>query len=285
VFSRYLATTSPGRAATRGRRRLSTGAIGFAAALASASPAAASDIKALYDVNFAGFRIARGTLGVKVKGASYAAKVQISTSGLARIISSEESEANARGRIAAARPAPAAYDLYSRGDKITEVDMAIAGNTVQKVRAYPELSQAEDRVPVTAASKRDVLDPLSAALMPVASKADMSGKAACDRVLPIFDGWTRYDIKLAYKKTETVQTDGYAGKAVVCSARWVPVSGHRANKESTTFMRDNKDLEVWLVPAADALLMVPYKISVRTMRGTLVVQAAKLEGTAQVAEQ
>ncbi|WP_157775776.1 DUF3108 domain-containing protein [Hartmannibacter diazotrophicus] len=240
--------------------------------------AAASDIKALYNVTFAGFLIAKGTLGIRLKGGAYAAKVQISTSGLARIISSEESEASSRGSLSSSRVIPASYDLYSKGDKITEVDMKLRGSDVTKVRAYPQLSQADDRVPVTAASKRNVVDPLSAVVMPIRSADGAFDPDACDRVLPIFDGWTRYDIKLAYKDRVAVESDGYTGDAVVCSARWIPVSGHRANKKSTLFMQDNRDLEMWLIPAADASVLVPYKISVKTMRGTLQVVATRFEG-------
>ncbi|ODN69873.1 DUF3108 domain-containing protein [Methylobrevis pamukkalensis] len=133
-------------------------------------------------------------------------------------------------------------------------------------------------MPITAASKRNVVDPLSAVVIPVRSGADATGKAACDRTLPIFDGWTRYDIKLSYKEKQEVKTEGYTGPAVVCQARWVPVSGHRANKKSTQFMKDNRDLEMWLVPASGGKVMLPYRIAVKTMRGMLIVQASRLEG-------
>ncbi|ODN69872.1 DUF3108 domain-containing protein [Methylobrevis pamukkalensis] len=105
------------------------------AGLLAATPAAAEDVKALYDVTFAGFRIAQGTLGIKLKGSAYAAKVQITTSGLARIISSEESEASSRGQLLASRASPASYELFSRGEKITQVDMSLSGSEVRKLRA------------------------------------------------------------------------------------------------------------------------------------------------------
>ncbi|MBH0237288.1 DUF3108 domain-containing protein [Methylobrevis albus] len=250
-----------------------------AAALCAPVPALAAEVKALYDVTFAGIGIAKGTLGVILRGQSYSAKVQISTSGLARIISSEESEATARGSFSGARASPASYELMSRGEKITQVNMSLSGGGVRKLAAHPELSESPDRIPVTNADKRNVVDPLSAVLMPVKKTGDTDG-AACNRTLPIFDGWTRYDVKLSYKQTTNVAIEGYSGPAIVCAARWVPVSGHRESRKSTQFMANNRDIEIWLVPVADAPLLVPYKIGVRTMRGMLTVQATRFEGAA-----
>lgn len=248
-----------------------------AAPVAVAAPSA-GETRAVYDVSFAGFGIARGSLAVKVERGSYAAKVHISTSGLARIISSEESIATAKGRIGSSL-APAAYELMSRGERVTQVSMGIGGGRVRNLSAVPELSEREDRVPVTASHKRNILDPLSAALVPVAN----SGPKVCERTLPIFDGWTRYDIKLFYKSTESVDVPGYKGDAIVCGARWVPVAGHREGRESTRFMAANKDMEASFVPTGDGV-MVPFKISVRTMKGTLVVKARQFEDGKGIAQ-
>lgn len=255
-------------------------ALALAAALpAAVAPAAADETKAIYDVSFAGFGIAKGSLAVRVDRGGYAAKLHISTSGLARIVSSEESFATAKGRFGSAL-VPASYELMSRGDKVTQVTMGLGGGKVRKLTAIPELTERDDRVPVTASHKRGVLDPLSAALLPVAAG---DPDKVCDRTLPIFDGWTRYDIRLSYKATKAVSVAGYKGDAVVCGARWVPVAGHREGRPSTKFMAENKDLEAWFVPAGETL-MLPYKISVRTMKGMLVVTARQFEGPEGVAQ-
>lgn len=244
-------------------------ALAAVAVALAAGQASAAETKAIYDVSFAGFGIAKGSLAIKIDRGSYAAKLHISTSGIARIVSSEESIATVKGRLGRTLR-PSSYELMSRGDKVTQVSMGLGGGKVRSLRAIPELSEAEDRVPVTARDKRDVVDPLSAALVPVSGK---SGADVCARKLPVFDGWTRYDIDLTYKGTKAVNVPGYTGEAVICGARWVPVAGHRANKDSTKFMAGNRDLEAWFVPAADETLMLPFKISVKTMKGMLVVQA------------
>jgi hypothetical protein len=48
-------------------------------------------------------------------------------------------------------------------------------------------------------------------------------------------------------------------------------------------MRDNRDLKAWFVPVGDNL-MLPYKISVKTMRGMLVVTAREFDSATGVAK-
>jgi hypothetical protein len=38
-------------------------------------------------------------------------------------------------------------------------------------------------------------------------------------------------------------------------------------------MADNKDLEVWLAPIASDHVLIPFRVSVRTMIGTTVIEA------------
>jgi hypothetical protein len=99
--------------------------------------------------------------------------------------------------------------------------------------------------------------------------------AACNRKNPIFDGYTRIDVVLTYVGERSAKTKGYEGPVAVCAARYVPISGHRRDRPATKFMADNKDLEVWLAPIASDHVLIPFRISVRTMIGTTVVEASE----------
>jgi hypothetical protein len=242
------------------------------ATVGGARAAQSDEVKALYGVSFMGFPIAKGSLAMKVDRGAYAVKLHISTAGLARVVSSEESYVNAKGYFGRTL-VPASYELMSRGDKVTQVDMALSAGSVRSLKAIPELVPYDDRVPVTTTAKRHVVDPLSAVLIPVQGTKD--AKDVCDRTLPVFDGWTRYDIALSYSGTDNVEFPGYKGEATHCSARWVPVAGHREGSKATAFMRDNRDLNVWFINAPGSHIMVPYKVSVQTMRGLLLVVATR----------
>lgn len=57
--------------------------------------------------------------------------------------------------------------------------------------------------------------------------------------------------------------------------------GPREGTKSTEYMRDNRDLDVWFVPMAGRV-MVPSKISVKTMRGMLLVVATQFGENAKL---
>ena len=121
--------------------------------------------------------------------------------------------------------------------------------------------------------KRGVVDPVGAVILPAPASGPMLSPAACNRKVPIFDGYTRFDVDLSYVGERTVSAKGYDGPVAVCAARYVPISGHSRDRPATKFMADNKDLEVWLAPIASDHVLFPFRVSVRTMIGTTVVEA------------
>jgi hypothetical protein len=263
-------------------RRAALPALAAAATLAVAAPAAADTAKigAIYDISFSGLSFAQGKLSLVVDGDAYSAKVAMRPAALARIFSSEKVDAQAAGWLRGAAVLPTRYTMQaSNSEKSSSVRMDLSSGTLKSVSAEPPTKPHRDVVPIQSKHWKGVLDPVSAVVMPVRNAEDATGPAACARTLPIFDGWTRFDVPLSYQGTKTVETKSYKGTVVVCSARWVPVSGHKRNKDSVKYMQNNRALEAWLAPVPGTTLLVPYRISVGTMRGTLVVEATDLKVT------
>jgi hypothetical protein len=272
-------------AASRAVRRFSVAAVAVSAVVASsfvAAPARADSAKvgAIYDISFGGLSFAQGKLSLVVDGSAYSAKVAMRPASLARIFSSEKVDAQAAGWLRGGAVMPTRYTMEaSNSEKSSSVRMDLASGTLKSVAADPPTKPHRDVVPIQSKHWKGVLDPVSAVVMPVPTIEDASGPAACARTLPIFDGWTRFDVPLSYQGTKTVETKSYKGIVVVCSARWVPVSGHKRNKDSVRYMENNRALEAWLAPIPGTTLLVPYRVSVGTMRGTLVVEATDLKIT------
>ena len=128
------------------------------------------------------------------------------------------------------------------------IRMALAGNAVTGVDISPPYEDKPDRVPLGPGDEKGVVDPVGAVIIPAPASGPIVSPAACDRKVPIFDGYTRFDIDLTYVGERRVATKGYEGPVVVCAARYVPIAGHRRDRPATKFMADNKDLEVWLAP-------------------------------------
>jgi len=96
--------------------------------------------------------------------------------------------------------------------------------------------------------------------------------------VPIFDGHTRYNLRLTFKRIDKVTTEqGYQGPAVVCAVQFFPLAGYNPNHFLITFLAAQHDTEIWLAPFAGSRLMVPYRMAMPTPFGLGVLQAIKFE--------
>jgi len=257
-------------------------AIGFctaatAALIPLAGFAADARIGVVYRASLGGFPLAKGTLSMVIQGDAYSTQVGLKTTGLGRIAIKSRTNAEAVGWLSGIKISPTRYTMAAiTNKKPTNVRMSSGSSGFQKVNAKPRLKKRPDRVPVTGRHRNGTLDPVSAILMPVPRHTKTLSRKACARTLPIFDGWTRYDIKLSYAGMRTVKIKGYKGKVVVCKIRWVPVAGHRPGKGNVKYMQNNRDMKIWLAPVGQLPYLVPLRISIRTKVGQLVVDARKV---------
>jgi hypothetical protein len=112
--------------------------------------------------------------------------------------------------------------------------------------------------------------------MIVPGNGDVVSQQVCERVLPVFDGRYRFEITLSFERIENVSTKGYAGRAVVCNVAYKPIAGHRASLNPKRFAAPNDEIRAWLVPVAGTRALVPYRVTIGTLFGTLQVQAVSL---------
>lgn len=255
-------------------------------AFASTAPAAAETrVRAKYVATLAGFEVGTASMQAGIDRASYDMNLSLRMSGLVKLITGAKGAATSRGAYQDARVTPSAYAINTRAnDKGQIVRFALAGGAVRQLSVEPT-PKTRNIIPISEADKRGIIDPLSAVMMPVAGAGDTLAPSSCDRTLPVFDGRQRYDITLRYDRTEVARPEpqkdetpgargGYDGKLIVCKASYKAISGHRPGKESVEFMEKNKEMEVWLAPIAGTRALLPWKISVRTQMGVLVITAS-----------
>jgi Protein of unknown function (DUF3108) len=135
-------------------------------------------------------------------------------------------------------------------------------------------------MPVLEHHRRNVTDPLSALMMPVAGNGDdILSPEACNRTIPVFDGVQRFDVQLSHAETRVINEPrkGYVGHAVVCNARYTPIAGHRPIP-ATNYMAANREMSVWLVPVNGSRALVPWRIQVKSQFGQVVIEAQSLSG-------
>lgn len=252
-----------------------------------AAIAKSSKVGGLYDITVAGLTIGRATMSLVLQGNAYSAKVGIEPAGIGSVFSTGKGGAEASGWLVGTKVVPSKYTMTSQAaSRDFYVSLLQGSGSIRNFEATPPFKPMPDRIEVTKKHRQNAMDPLSAALMPVSSGKTGLGAAACNRKLPVFDGWTRFDIQLSFKEIREVSGRGYDGPVVVCSAKWVPVAGHRPGREQVQQMA-NAAIETWLAPMGRNDVLVPYRISIPTKNGQMVVEAAKLKldgsGTDQAA--
>jgi Protein of unknown function (DUF3108) len=248
------------------------------ATVAAAQPAdAQSKLEARYTASLAGVPLGRGIWVIDVAGDHYSSSASGKTVGLLQVISSGQGSVAANGTVNGGKPVSARYAATVVTEKRSDqVQIALASGTVKEYSAVPVWPPVPDRVPVVDAHRRGVIDPMSAALMPVAGNGDPVRPEACNRSLAIFDGRGRFDLTLSYKRMERVKTEkGYEGPVVVCMVRYHPVAGHRVNRWAIKFLAETRDIEVALAPIGPTRVLVPYRVSVPTSLGTATLEATQ----------
>jgi hypothetical protein len=262
------------RVATMGRLARLAGALaGFV--LLGLSPAGAAGFEVHYGLWLAGLPIGSGELKGTFDGPQYRLELKGRLSGFGALVGGDGS-GTASGAMTGPRPTPATFAARARtsaGERTLRMGLT-SGNAVA-IEIDPPLEDKADRVPLAEVHKRAIIDPLSAVLAPAATRGPLTDPANCNRTVPVFDGGTRFDVVLSYGGTRTVEKAGYSGPVLVCNVRYVPIAGHRMHRPATKFMADNRDISVWLAPVEGARVLVPFRISVRTMIGTSVVEATR----------
>ncbi|MCJ2033808.1 DUF3108 domain-containing protein [Methylobacterium sp. J-068] len=237
--------------------------------------APAATVTVDYDIALAGLTIGTAQVAGAFEGSGYRMDVSARLTGLAGVVTGGMGSARASGSFAGA-PQPSTFAIATKTTNSgIAVRMALARGTVTQAEITPPLIDMGDRVPITAANKRGVIDPASALMMPVQGRGDLMDPANCNRILPIFDGATRFDVSLSYGETRTVAKTGYNGPVLVCNARYTPIAGHRPDRPGVKFMEDNREMSVWLAPVEGTRVLLPVRIAVRTTVGTNIIEATR----------
>jgi hypothetical protein len=258
------------------RWRISAAALILAAAAAVGGAAHAQGrFEARYSVTIAGIPVGQGVWVADITDDQYSTAASGRVTGIARVLSDGEGSGAARGRVRSGRLVPATYAVTVVADRRPdEIRMAFAGNAVKELQVEPPTPYSADRVPLTEAHRRGVMDPLSAGLVYVGGSGDVISPDVCRRTVPIFDGRQRYDLTLAFKGMQQVKADkGYEGPVVVCMVVYQPLAGHRPDRPAVRQLAESRDMDIWFAPIAGTRFLAPFRLSLPTVIGMAVLQA------------
>ena len=252
-------------------------ALALACALVMPMPAQAAEMEAVYTISIAGFSVGTADVKSSFNGSAYTIDLQARLTGLAGVLVSGRGAASASGTVSGMQVIPRAFAANSRSSQASRtVRMGLNNGAVAAVEIIPPLQEHDDAVPVQAAHKRGVVDPVSAFLMPATIRGNPSDPRNCERTIPVYDGAARFDIILSYAGTREFSRPGFSGEVLVCNARFRAISGHRPSRDAVRFMEENRDMAVWLAPFPANDSLVPMRIEVRTQIGMSVIEAGRV---------
>jgi hypothetical protein len=245
-------------------------------AAAGVTPACAQGkLEARYTASLAGLPIGEGRWTIDISDNHYSAAAQGTTTGLMRAFTGGYGSTTARGTLQTGRLVSSIYAAtIATSRKTDEIRLTVANGNVKDFTVDPPQDNDPERVPVTDADQRSVLDPMTSALLRISGTGNPLSPEACQQTASVFDGRLRYDLKMAYKRMETVKADkGYAGPVVVCAVYFTPVAGYIPSRTAIKYLTKERDIEVWLAPIAGTRVLVPFRAQAPTPIGRAVLEA------------
>jgi hypothetical protein len=253
---------------------------GVTAGTAGASDIKASKVTTTYNINFSGFNIGTFRLKARLDGDEYKLAANASISVLGGILFEWKGKTTSSGHIKRG-PRPYGYTFgYRTADKGEDIDVRFSNNNVREVAVTPPQRPSRKRVPVTRRHMRNVIDPLSAALILGNVGSYKTGHSVCRQRMPIFDGKARYDLVLSYKRMKRIRTHiGYRGPAYVCKVKFIPIAGHKPSNKDSKYAARSEGMEIWLIPIKQAKLYIPYYVHIPTPMGPASLTASHYDVT------
>jgi len=258
-------------------------ALGATAVDAGRVATAQGRLEAKYVVTVSGFPIGHGDWVVDISDDAFTAAANGTTTGLLRFLTGAHGTGASRGTVSGGQPVPTSYaSTITYDKKADDVRIVLAGGSVKDYSVDPPVPPLPERVPVTDADRRGVVDPMTSVLARVGGSGDPVSPEACNRKVAVFDGRVRYDLHSEYKRMETVQAEkGYEGPVVVCALYFIPVAGYVPDRPAIKYLVQLRDAEVWLAPIAGTRVLVPFRFAMPTPLGEGVLLATEFVSVAR----
>jgi hypothetical protein len=261
------------------QRRAATSLLAALAIVAAPAAAQAQGwLRAHYTITMTGITIGHVVWLVDIGDKTYSASANGKASGVLSMLVNGEGVVATHGIVANGRLNPSYFTSdITDDDGAISLRMNFAGGTVTETIA-PEPPRRPGRLPVSEADRRGVTDPLSAVLLAEKPDAAALAPAACDRLLPIYDGRRRYNLALFYNRVEKfTAARGYSGPALVCGVVLEPIAGYLADSLLVKYVAGKRDMELWFAPIAGTGIIAPVRVVMPTLIGTLKIQADLFE--------
>jgi hypothetical protein len=234
-------------------------------------------LDARYEATLAGIPVGKGAWTIDISDDQFTAAASGGTAGLLKAFAGGTGTGAAQGRVVNGALVATNYSASTTTSKKTEaIHMILSGGTVREYGIEPAPPVDPERIPVTDAHRRGVFDPMTGSMLRVPGSGDPLSPDACRTGAAIFDGRMRYDLKLDYKRMETVRAEkGYQGPVVVCAVYFSPIAGYIPDRAVIKYLTAQRNIEVAFAPVAGTRILVPFRMVVPTPLGAAMLEATQ----------
>ena len=269
-------TLTPHLPRLRSAGRLALAALcGLAVAWGAKPAAAQGKLEAQYEATLSGIPVGKGAWTIDIQEDVFSAAASGGTSGLLKTIANGSGTGASQGRVVNGALVATAYQATTTTSKKTEeIHITLDKGNVKEFGIVPEPPVDPDRIVVTEAHRRGVWDPMTASLLRVPGTGDVLTPEACHSSAAVFDGRMRYELKLDFKRMESVKAEkGYHGPVLVCSLFFVPVAGYIPDRPVIKYLAAQRNIEIAFAPVAGTRFLVPFWLKVPTPLGPAMLEA------------
>jgi Protein of unknown function (DUF3108) len=239
-------------------------------------------LDAHYEATLAGIPVGKGAWTIEIADDQFTAAASGGTSGLLKAFAGGSGTGASQGRVVAGALVSTNYSATTTTSKKSEaIHMVLANGVVKEYGIEPEPPVDPDRLPITEAHRHGVYDPMTGSLLRVPGTGELLTPDACRTGAAIFDGRMRYDLKLDFKRMESVKAEkGYQGPVIVCAIYFTPVAGYIPDRAVIKYLTAQRNIEIAFAPVAGTRILVPFRMVIPTPLGTAMLQATQFITTA-----
>jgi Protein of unknown function (DUF3108) len=234
-------------------------------------------LDARYEATLAGIPVGKGAWTIDIADDQFSAQASGGTSGLLKAFAGGSGTGASNGRVINGALAATSYLATTTTSKKSEtIRMVLAGGNIKEFAIDPEPPVDPDRLPITDAHRHGVYDPMTGSLLHVPGTGDPLSPEACHTGASVFDGRMRYDLKLDFKRMETVKAEkGYQGPVVVCAVYFTPIAGYIPDRPVIKYLTAQRNIEIAFAPVAGTRILVPFRMVIPTPLGTAMLEATE----------
>ena len=249
----------------------------FCVVLGVGTPQASAQgkLEAQYEATLAGIPVGRGAWNIDISDDQYSASAAGGTAGLLKSFASASGAGAAQGRVVNGALISTNYSASTTTSKKSEaIHMLLNNGTIKEFVIDPQPPVDPDRIPVTDAHRKGVFDPMTGSMLRVPGTADPLTPEACRASTAVFDGRMRYELKLDFKRMETVKAEkGYQGPVVVCAIYFTPIAGYIPDRPVIKYLVSARNMEIAFAPVLGTRILVPFRVVIPTYLGIAMLEA------------